>query len=102
MNAFRDNRISNYIRKEENKAPAGIQNQAIRYRAGIKPEWIDENSSDEDIFKEEFTEKDLTDMIPNISGKKEINRRIEYSCAVEHRYHINNFGCIKRYWLIKF
>ena len=74
MNAFRDNRISNYNRKEENKAPTGIQNQAVRYRAGIKPEWIDENSSDEDIFKEDFTEKD---MMPSILEKKEINRRID-------------------------
>jgi len=47
-----------------------IQIQAVRYRVGIKPERIDENSSDEDIFKEEFTLNDLTDMIPFISDKK--------------------------------
>jgi microfibrillar-associated protein 1 len=74
MNAFRDSRILNINRKEENKAQTINTNQLVRYRAGIKPEWIDENSSDEDIFKDESLVKEIK---PNFKEKKEMNRKIE-------------------------
>lgn len=75
MNAYRDNKIINFNRKEEKKEGSKGYNQTTRYRAGIKPEWIEDNSSDEDIFKEDIKNEDIVESKNELRGIMEVNQK---------------------------
>jgi uridine kinase len=63
MNRARDNRQPNINRMQENKVFNQNFNKLIRFRAGSKPDWDKNNSSDEDIFNENFDDLKTTSKI---------------------------------------
>jgi len=80
MNTLGGNIHPNINRKEENKFINSNFNQLPRFRAGLKPDWVQNNSSDEDIFNENLDDSRKSskfDMTKTIDLNKQIINQIE-------------------------